>query len=320
MDIVACTDKRFVMVTGVMLQSVCVNNTDTTITFHLIVDKSVDDSRIADLKGVVQPYKNKLIVVYRVDEQNYSNMPKVQNHPTITNATYYRLDIASILPNDIEKVLYLDGDIICRKSLMALWETDIANYAVAAVPDYDEEVIRKLDYLHLSTWNGYFNAGVLLINLKYWRDHHLSGIFYEVIDKEGNILRNGDQDVLNYVLNEKKLSLPLKYNLASGWLMVREGYDKQKYAEELQDARRDPVMVHYTSSKPWYAYHRYPHPFRSTFFKYRDQTIWKNEPLWDPRPLKKRITKRIATFLRRWKLLPELPPNGMEYVDIDPID
>ena len=54
MDIVACTDKWFVMPTGVMMYSVCANNQDTEIMFHLVVDESVTDADRNDLKKTVE--------------------------------------------------------------------------------------------------------------------------------------------------------------------------------------------------------------------------------------------------------------------------
>ena len=64
---------------------------------------------------------------------------------------------------------------------------------------------------------GYFNAGVLLVNLRYWRENNLSESFFEIINKYPERLRYHDQDVLNIVLKEIKLTLPLKYNVQHGY-------------------------------------------------------------------------------------------------------
>lgn len=321
MDIVACTDNRFVMQTGVMMYSVCANNADSDISFHLVCDESVRSVQKKDLEDVVRPFSNKSIHFYDINGNDFNDMPAMDHAvSTITKATYYRLMLTEILPKSIDKILYLDGDIIVRQSLDSLWNTDIEGYAVAAVPDYDDETHRKEGYLHLEPWTGYFNAGVLLVNLKFWRDHRVMDSFYRFMKEHRDWIRAHDQDVLNYVFNDKKKFLPIKYNLGGGWLLVRMGYDPKMYADQLDSARRDPVIVHYTTSKPWYVHHRHPHPFASTFFKYRNQTKWKDEPLWENRPLMMRFTKLFAPTLRSWGLLPELPPTGGEYIDIAPID
>ena len=114
-------------------------------------------------------------------------------NPTITQATYYRLNLAEILPERIDKVLYLDGDVICRKSLVSLWNTDISQCAVAGGPDASETAFEKENHLHLQHWNGYFNAGVLLINLRWWREHHSTEAFYSFINEHRDWLRCQDQ-------------------------------------------------------------------------------------------------------------------------------
>lgn len=320
MDIVACTDNHFVMQTGIMMQSVCINNLGVSITFHIISDESLETKDKEDLKSVISKFSDKHILFYNIDGASFNNMPALGVITTITKATYYRFELTTILSESINKVLYLDGDIIVRHSLEPLWNTDIDNYAVAAVPDYNEAVIEKENYLQINPLCGYFNAGVMLINLKYWRDHHLREQFYEYTKDNFDRIVYRDQDVLNYVLNEKKLMLDIKFNLGGGWLYVIPGYDTYKYAKQLEEARKDPVIVHYTTSKPWYVYNRHPHPYRTLFFKYRNQTKWKDEPLLDDRPIMRRVIKCIATTMRKWGVLPELPPNGHEYIDIEPID
>lgn len=76
MDIVACTDKGFVMPTGVMMYSVCDNNADIPITFHIIVDGSVTESDKSSLKDTISVFLNKTISFYKVDADFFENIPK----------------------------------------------------------------------------------------------------------------------------------------------------------------------------------------------------------------------------------------------------
>ena len=80
----------------------------------------------------------------------------------------------------------------------SLWNIDIANNSVGAVPDitltYDIRSYNRLDYeMEL----GYFNSGVLLINLDYWRKNSLSTIILEYINENVEKLKFHDQDALN---------------------------------------------------------------------------------------------------------------------------
>lgn len=307
MDIVACTDNHFIMPTGVMMYSVCVNNAEEPITFHIVIDEKVTNSQKEALQTTIQCFHNKAIAFYCIDGGKYVKLPARDEHPTITQATYYRLNLAEILPERIDKVLYLDGDVICRKSLVSLWNTDISQCAVAGGPDAIETAVEKENHLHLQHWNGYFNAGVLLINLRWWREHNSTEAFFSFISEHGEWIKYQDQDVLNYVFNDHKILLPIKYNLVSGFLY--SDVDPGKHLKELEDAIQDPCIVHYTGGrKPWAISSR--HPYNRTFLKYYSQTIWKDQPFQEDRPMKLRVIKFFSGLLRKLHLIKELPPYG----------
>ena len=93
------------------------------------------------------------------------------------------------------------------------------SYAAGVIPDMSIDDIRIYNRLQYSPSLGYFNAGVLLVNLRYWRENNLSESFFEIINKYPERLRYHDQDVLNIVLKEIKLTLPLKYNVQHGYFL-----------------------------------------------------------------------------------------------------
>lgn len=319
MDIVACSDKWFVMPTGVMMYSVCVNNPDVDIMFHVIHDDSVTNKDQRDLEETVAGFNGKSITFYHVDVKKIPCFPNVTTR--ITQATYYRLMLSEILPKTIGKVLYLDGDIIVRHSLLPLWNTNLKDYAVGAVPasEGNPEHYLRLNY---PPQLGYFNAGVLLINLKYWREHDVVKDFMYILQKFADKLQLHDQDVLNAAFSDKKIRLPIKYNMFGCYLEKLPRYDYKQYENEVEEARKDPVIVHFTAENPWNSYSRVPkHPFASTFFKYQSQTKWKGVKI-DKRPFKLRVINFVADMLRRYGLKSQLPQvlPWFDYIDIAPVD
>ena len=212
MEIVACLDKGFVMPTGVMMYSVCMNNQDTEIMFHLVVDESVTDADRNDLKRTVESFEGKKVTFYTVNSRNFQEMPALVKGYRITQSAYYRLFLTEILPTNLDKVLYLDGDIIVRHSLLPLWNTDLTNSSLAAVIDYEEETMSFYERLNYPRRYSYFNSGVLLINLKYWREHDVVKVFNSYIEEHRSDIVYHDQDVLNAVFYNKKILLPIKYN------------------------------------------------------------------------------------------------------------
>ena len=318
-DIVACTDKWFVMPTGVMMYSVCVNNPDVDIVFHVIHDDSVTSKDRRDLEETVTVFKGKSIAFYHVDVTKFPSFPNITMLSHVTQACYYRLMLPEILPKSIRKVLYLDGDIIVRHSLLPLWDTNLKDNAVGAVPDGSEGNLEFYHRLNIPPQLGYFNAGVVLINLEYWREHNVVKDFFRILQEYAGKLKFHDQDVLNIVFSNNKVVFPIKYNLTSGSLEKIPHYDYKKYEREVEEARKDPVIVHFTEEKPWAGYLRHPrHPFANTFFKYQSQTRWKGVKI-DRRPFKLRVINFVADTLRKYGLKPQLPPL-CEYIDIAPID
>ena len=127
MDIVACTDKNFVMPTGVMMYSACVNNKETDIVFHVVTNGvSSEDKR--KLSDTVFQFSGKSVLFYDAKGIDISLFPPIsKDYSRITLVTYYRLFLTELLPSNLNKVLYLDGDIIARKSIEELYNTDISN-------------------------------------------------------------------------------------------------------------------------------------------------------------------------------------------------
>lgn len=315
MDIVVCTDKRNVMPMGVMMTSVCVNNPEMDTCFHIVIDEDVSCSQCNDLKGVVAPYRGKTVVFHAVPQSLLNHhFPNVDKR--IPRATYFRLFLTELLPDNIHKVLYFDGDMIVRHSLTELWNVDVSAYALAAVPDMREGTINRYNRLQYSPSLGYFNAGMLLINLKYWREHQVVDQFLDCMRKHQEQLVYHDQDIMNFVFHNQKLMLPIKYNFQHGHLWKEPLFDFWRYEQQVAEARKDPVIIHYTGGKPWMSYIKYPNPYSSSFFKYQDMTKWKGIKV-DNRSLKTKIRAFIGDMLRWMNLRPQI---RNDYIEIAPID
>ena len=318
-DIVACTDKWFVMPTGVMMYSICVNNPDTDIVFHIIIDDSVTVDDRYDLEETIAPFVGKTVFFYSSNIIDSRWFPQVKSITFLSKSTYYRLFIAEILPQTIDKVLYLDGDIIVRHSLLPLWNVDLGNYPIGAIPEQCEGDIEFYNRLQIPPQLGYFNAGVLLINMKYWRDHCVVNLFREYMSEHSSDIKYHDQDILNVIFCRTKIWLPIKYNFQQGFLYKKPQYDYWRYEKEVLEARKDPVILHFMGFKPWHVYSRWPiHPFANTFFKYQNQTKWKGMMI-DQRPFKVRVLNFVGDMLRKYGLKsPIIAP--FQYIDISPID
>ena len=316
MQIVACCDKGFVMPTGVMVYSVCVNNQDVDIDFHFVLDESVSEKDKNDLADTIHQFSGKKAFFYTVGSEQTKRFPLV-NVVNLTRATYYRLFLTEILPSTIDKILYLDGDIVVRHSLLPLWNTDIADYAVGAVIDWAEGDIEKFNRLRYPYQIGHFNAGVLLVNLDYWRKKNVIKDFMDYLNNYSDRIVHEDQDVMNVVFQNVKYKLPIKYNFQTGFLRNYPLWDYWRYEKEHKEALNDPVIVHFTEAcKPWFAYNHHPQPYRSTFYKYQNQTKWKHKRVRHGM-IKRRIRVILFNMLVKTGMA---SPQGKIFIDVPPID
>ena len=152
-EIAVCFNCDFVMTTGVMMYSACVNNPENDVTFHCLIDNSVTRRDKGKLMETVSAFSGKQVLFYDVDVNKFKHLKKTGLHlQRITLAAFYRLSLAEILPLELHKVLYVDGDVIIRHSLQSLWNTVLDGCPLAAVQDFIQLKIK------------YMNASIILIS------------------------------------------------------------------------------------------------------------------------------------------------------------
>ena len=269
MHILACTDHRFVIPTGVMIRSVCVNNKNIDIVFHVIVDDSVsykDKSKISKVLGF-----NHKIHYYNVNVSSLNiKLPVVAERFPVS--IYYRLLMTRFLPQSIDKILYMDADIIVRGRLDDLWKINLNGKAFGAVLN-QSNANNYWERLNYDKNLGYINSGVLLVNLKYWREAHVTERFLKYIKDNSNVLIYPDQDVLNSVLKGERILLHERYNLQEAFLKKKWNDMAVKNSKQMEEAIDNPCVVHYTGIKPWQL--GCNHPLKKLYYFYKEQTSWK---------------------------------------------
>ena len=156
-------------------------------------------------------------------------------------AAYYRLLAAELLPN-LNRVLYLDIDMLVNSSIEALWQTELGSNVIGACRDLaftDHKDSWSYQLLEEQGGN-YFNSGLLLFNLEAMRKYKIVERFIEFIQATANVYLLGDQDAFNlFFINNTKL-LPAKYNTILGYI-------DQSQIEQ-------PAIIHYCGFewlKPW---------------------------------------------------------------------
>lgn len=278
MDILYTSDNCFVPQIAAAICSVCENNRHLeTIRFHIFAD-SYSPENIEKLTQFVTNYSRD-VVFY-----DLSNLKQYFPYEFDTGGwkpvVLSRLLCYKILPESIDRILYLDGDTIVRGSLEELWETDMQDRSVAGViePTVNKKNLIPIDLVGCP----YINAGVLLIDLKKWRDDKSGDkILQYYQQKKGKLFAN-DQDAINGALKGDVLFLSPKYNFCNSFYTYNYKtccriMDPTPYIDKstFQNACNTPVIIHYLGEeRPWRNGNH--HKYRSDFERYLGLTPWKD--------------------------------------------
>lgn len=271
MEIVICPDHNYIMPYGVMLHSL-VSNNHMSIICYAVITKDVTERDKDLLRDIFEKGENIIKFVYARQYEKY-NFPILPNS-RFSKSAFFRLYLGSLLSQSVNKVLYLDGDIIVRHDITSLWNTNIDNYAAACITDQRFD-IKNFNRLNYSLCDGYYNSGVMLINLKWWRNAKIEDSFNAFMKANPDKILVVDQDVSNYVLRGKILFTAIKYNVQEEFFWKREFClsDLYKYGDEIEEAIKDPYILHFTGAiKPWFS--ECQHPLKSEFLKYLSETPW----------------------------------------------
>jgi lipopolysaccharide biosynthesis glycosyltransferase len=266
-----------------------------------IVHEALDPGERAKLVGYLGSFLPSLSLL-QVEPELLSDFP-VFGHISI--ATYFRLLLPSILPPLLERVLFIDSDIVVNGSLRELWDTRMDGHAMAASTDRNLDMQRRR--LGLAPDSPYFNAGMMLIDMNQWRRENVLERGLKYAQNNADKLNNWDQDVLNHLFEKRVLLVHQRWNAMShlwgldpAWLEARGGL-----TEEEQEAVDDPAIIHFAGggfAKPWS--HRCPHPWKDRYRAVLATTPWADFPLDDlPEPSSSRLLsglqRRVLRLMER---------------------
>lgn len=291
-NILCATDSNFVPWCGIMLTSVFENNKSEKICAYVIVDESVDNIQERTFQKMATKY-NQSVQIFHIASRAFEQFPTNENW---SKAIYYRLLVADLLPESVEKIIYFDCDIIVTRSLREMWDIDITDYAVAGVMDaYSKALCR---HVGLTDEKSYFNSGSVLINLDYWRQHTIGSACINYLNTHADDLWCPDQDVLNAVLAQQKLLLPLKFNFQIQFLR----YDIfDTFDSEIKEYvfHAPPCVIHYAyATKPWMMLYHNKLPYYKEWYKYKNISLWRHTKKVLPK------TKKINWLIKRYILWP----------------
>jgi lipopolysaccharide biosynthesis glycosyltransferase len=270
MDIALCHDEYYAPYAATVMASIMENNKGEDVVFHLICDGISMEKQALMQSWIASHHCH--IKFYTVQIDDFVGFP-FEEDARLHYGAYFRLYLAEAL-KDLDRVIYLDCDLIVNESLIELWNTDISDYALAGVRDRTNDYIHVFNRLRYPLTDGYINSGVLLIDLRRWRDDHFFEQAKALAKKMPLALKNHDQDIINAIYHGQIKMLDFKYNLLEYFLYVEEWFNMdRKYYPQIIQACKTPVIIHFCLPvKPWH--YECTNPFKTLYYKYRAMTPW----------------------------------------------
>ena len=247
MFLLTTLDQNYLPQLQVLLTSLSVNNPGETFALFLL-HSTIPDDALAAVQRQCDSYGYAFSPI-RVDDSLFREAPVTRQYP---KEMYYRLLAPRLLPEHIQRVIYLDPDTLVINPIRPLWETDMKGCMFAAAAHTGKtELANNVNRLRLGTDHDYYNSGVLLMDLRRCREEISPGELFDFVREHRHELFMPDQDLLNAMYGDR--ILPLNDAV---W-----NYDARNYNNYMlrsageQNARwvmDNTAILHYCGkAKPW---------------------------------------------------------------------
>jgi lipopolysaccharide biosynthesis glycosyltransferase len=300
---IACAaDAEYVPHCAALLHSLATTHEPARVHVHFLHDGDLERSLLDELGD----YATGLGLEWSPVLVDGDILARFPDHHRFGRVGWYRVALPELLPG-LDRVLYLDCDVIVTDTLVPLLSVDVSDVAVGAVtnPLYPGTPSTLVTDLGLPSTDRYFNSGVLLMNLDRWRRAGIGNALQAFIDRGEGMDLWPDQTALNAVLWDDRRPLAPRWNAQNPVFELRPP-QLPFTAAEVDDARRSPAVVHFIGPyKPWH--YRSKHPMRSLYFEHLSHTPWAGREIEGAtlahralRLLPAAFGLRVERQLRRW--------------------
>lgn len=248
-NILVTLDQNYILPLRVLLLSLFENNADSRFSVYMVYS-GIPASELGELRAMTRRFGSELIPI-EINDMLFKDAPVVSHY---TQAMYYRLLAHEVLPRRLDRILYLDPDILVINPVDALYATDVGGYLCAAASHtFLTAVTKHINKLRLSgsDADGYYNSGVLLMNLTRQRERIRREDIFQYIEENRSKLILPDQDVLNALYGDE--ICPLDDSLYN--FDARKSKTYFVASSGLKDVNwvmRNTVLLHFCGKqKPW---------------------------------------------------------------------
>jgi lipopolysaccharide biosynthesis glycosyltransferase len=287
---VACAAEGFEYVghSAAMLHSLLSQHPRGEVAIHYMHGPDIG-AREEELLAEMVEREGGSISFLRIEDSELEGLPTVG---FTRKATWYRIFLPD-LRAELERIVYLDADLLVLDSLEPLWQTDLEGQWLGAVTNVlQHNHAHRPAQLGIEEPHVYFNAGVLLMNLEQMRRDGRTEALLDYAREDPDRIEWRDQDALNVVLGPRRVRLHPRFNYMNSfaWEHAAEAFG----ADALEEARAHPAIRHFEGpdlNKPWH--YMCEHDLKQLYEQHRRATPW---PRYRPdgRTPRNVVRKRLA--------------------------
>lgn len=258
LDICYALNEGYVDYCCVSIISLLLNNEGANVTFHILTD-TLSDQAETKLRELARSYGSDVNFYYMDDSRLRGQKTSWSKY------SWYRIFAPEVIDESIKELLYLDCDVVVMGDISDIFNRKEGEWSVAAVYDYMTIFPDLFKRVRYDQADGYFCAGVLLMNLEYFRRHNMSKKILRFALDNPECIQFPDQDALNCICKDSKIRLPLKYGILDPF--YRDERFVRRFTDEVKESLEDPRIVHYAGCAPWIAEYQH-HYYADEFWKY----------------------------------------------------
>jgi lipopolysaccharide biosynthesis glycosyltransferase len=287
--VVVCNNHFAVLLAALLKSLDITHKSEENITLY-IVDDGLSTANRAKLTRCISSPEISLVWI-KMQDAIPRNMIIPMDNSSFPISAYIRLFAPYFVDSKVEKIIYLDADMILLEDISVLWNVDLQGHVLAAAIDRTEKVsnpwggIKNYKELGLNPESKYFNSGLLVIDMSLWRKMDLTNKVLECVSNNKAYAGFPDQYGLNVVLAEQWLELDPLWNCVP------------------MSTVEKPFLIHFIGRKPIFKMYEHNPAYKDLFFHYLNQTEWRGyrPRLESSRMLRKAynlLNKKATSFLR----------------------
>ncbi len=248
MNLSAAINDAYTPYAYVMLRSLFEKNAEAEVFVYLLQYDLKDESK-KELECLAEQYANHLVLLPIDIKRLSEKLPRTMEWPV---EVYFRLLLPDLLPEEVDRILYLDADIVVNQNLRSFYEADFAGNLILGCRDLAlknltiEQCLEKRSAKLRSLFeeHRYINSGVLLFHMEDLRKKYRFQDYLDLAEELEYKIFSPDQDLINYLHREEIGHVDeWKYNFLT-WIGANNGYDYER-------AKREVAIFHYAGQGPW---------------------------------------------------------------------